>query len=98
MANTNKDRADMGDEVAGRAKEAWGKVTGDERLEQEGRSQHKADDPDRGTGTGTGTGTVGDRDRAYDRDGEEILDVNDTSGTGRRGDDRLDDLAGGTRR
>jgi len=92
MANTNKDRADMGDEVAGRAKEAWGKVTGDDRLEQEGRSQHKADDPDRGTGA------MGDRARAHDRDGEEILDVNDTSGTGRRGDDRLEDLPGGTRR
>ena len=33
-----------GDEVAGRAKQVWGDLTDDERLEAEGRAQHTADD------------------------------------------------------
>ena len=37
-----------GDEVAGRAKEMWGDLTDDERLEAEGRAQHTADDAHRG--------------------------------------------------
>lgn len=34
----------LGDEIAGRAKEAWGRLTDNERLEAEGRAQHSADD------------------------------------------------------
>ncbi len=33
-----------GDEVAGRAKEMWGDLTDNERLEAEGRAQHTAGD------------------------------------------------------
>ena len=36
-----------GDEVAGRAKQVWGDLTDDERLEAEGRAQHTAADDDR---------------------------------------------------
>jgi uncharacterized protein YjbJ (UPF0337 family) len=36
--------ADRGDQIAGKAKEAAGKITGDEKLESEGRVQHETED------------------------------------------------------
>ncbi|MHA6525066.1 CsbD family protein [Tessaracoccus sp. G1721] len=36
-----------GDEVAGRAKQVWGDLTDNERLEAEGRAQHTSADDDR---------------------------------------------------
>jgi uncharacterized protein YjbJ (UPF0337 family) len=39
----NDNSRNLGDEIAGRAKKAWGKLTNDEELEAEGRAQHTGD-------------------------------------------------------
>lgn len=68
MATNDKDGR-LGDEIAGRAKEAWGKVTGDEQLAEEGRRQHTADDGDAGAGRDVGAeGMDSGADRAFSDD------------------------------
>lgn len=42
MAGNDNSR-NLGDEIAGRAKQAWGKLTNDDELEAEGRAQHTGD-------------------------------------------------------